>query len=92
MLLENENNEIKDYKSTFQLDSSRRIFKGCDATFTIHRHHRNVVHVTGVTSHSHLNLCIQYIQDRFNVKVKESIIDNQFFSHKDNKVLDLKNI
>ena len=78
--------------SEIDIDGLRRIFKGCDATFTIHRHHRNVVHVTGVKSHSHLNLCIQYIQDRFNVKVKESIIDNQFFSHKDNKVLDLKKI
>ena len=51
---------------------------------------RNIKGVTGVKSHSHLSLCIQYIQDRFNVKVMESIIDNQFFSHKDNKVLDLK--
>ena len=29
-------------------------------------------------------------RNNFNVKVNESIIDNQFFSHKDNKVLDLK--
>ena len=30
--------------------------------------------------------------ENFFVKVNESIIDNQFFSHKDNKVLDLRKI
>ena len=90
--------KLRNIKAHFNLDSEididglRRIFKGCDATFTIHRHHRNVIHVTGVKSNSHLNLCMQYIQDSFNVKVEESIIDNKFFSYKDNKVLDLKKI
>ena len=78
--------------SEVDIDGLRRIFKACDATFTIHRHHRNVIHVTGVKSNSHLNLCMQYIEENFNVKVEESIIDNQFFSHKDNKVLDLRKI
>ena len=41
--------------SEIDIDGLRTIFKGCDATFTIHRHHRNVVHVTGVKSHSHLD-------------------------------------
>ena len=77
--------------SEIYIDGLRRIFKGCDATFTIHRHHRNDIHVTGVKSNSHLNLCIQYIQDSFNVKVEESIIVNQFCSYKDNKVWILKN-
>ena len=72
------------------IDGLRRICKGCDATYTIHRHHRNVINVTGVKSNSHINLCMQYIQDVLNVKVEESIIDNQFFSYKGNKVLDLK--
>ena len=76
--------------SEIDIDGLRLIFKGCDATFTIHRHHRNVIHVTGVKSNLHLNLCMQYIQVRFNVKVEKSIIDNHFFSYKDNKVLDLK--
>ena len=90
--------KLRNIKAQFNLNSEidivgiRKIFKGCDATFTIHRHHRNVVHVTGVKSHSHLNLCIQYIQEKFDVKIEESIIDNQFFSYKDNKILDMNNI
>ena len=35
---------------------------------------------------------MQYIQDSFNVKVEASIINIQFFSYKDNKVLDFKKI
>ena len=77
---------------TIDIDLIRKIFKACNATFTIHSHHKNVVHVTGVKSYIHLKLCIQYIENNFNVKVIESIIDNQFFSHKDNKVLGLRKI
>ena len=87
--------KLRNIKAHFNLDnevdfnSLRKIFRGCDATFTIHRHHRNVIHVTGVKSNSHLKLCTQYIENMFDVKIKEMTIDNQFFSHKDNKVLDL---
>ena len=70
----------------------RKIFKECNATFTIHSHHKNVVYVTEIKSNTHLKLCIQYIENNFNVKVIESIIDNQFSSHKDNKVIDLTKI
>ena len=77
---------------TIYIDLIRKIFKACNATFTIHSHHKNVVHVTGVKSYTHLKLCIQYIENNFDVRVIESIIDNQFFSHKDNKVIDLKKI
>ena len=35
---------------------------------------------------------MQYIQENFNLKFDESIIDNQFLSNKDNKVLDFKKI
>ena len=73
---------------TIDIDLRRKIFKACNATFTIQSHHKNVVHVTGVKSYIHLKLCIGYIENNFNVRVIESIIDNQFFSHKDNKVLD----
>ena len=72
------------------IDGVRKIFKDCNATFTIHSPHKNVVHVTGVKSNTHLKLCIQYIENNFKVKVIKSIIDNQFFSHKDNKLIDLK--
>ena len=90
--------KLRNIKAHFNLDKQididviRKIFKGCNATFTINSHHKNVIHVTGVKSNTHLKLCIQYIEENFNVKVNESIIDNQFFSHKDNKVLDLRKI
>ena len=90
--------KLRNIKAHFNLDKQinidviRKIIKGCHATFTIHSHHKNVIHVTGVKSNTHLKLCIKYIEENFNVKVEESIIDNQFFSHKDNKVLDLRKI
>ena len=90
--------KLRNIKAHFNLDKQididviRKIFKECNATFTINSHHKNVVHVTGVKSNTHLKLCIQYIENNFNVKVIESIIDNQFFSHKDNKVIDFKKI
>ena len=90
--------KLRNIKAHFNLDKQididviRKIFKGCHATFTIHSHHKNVIHVTGVKSNTHLKLSIKYIEGNFNVKVNESIIDNQFFSHKDNKVLDLRKI
>ena len=90
--------KLRNIKAHFNLDKQinidviRKIFKASNATFTIHSHHKNVVHVTGVKSYTHLKLCIQYIENNFDVRVIESIIDNQFFSHKDNKVIDLKKI
>ena len=75
---------------TIYIEHKRKIFKACNATFTIHSHHKNVIHVTGLKSYTHLKLCIQYIENNFDVRVIESIIDNQFFSNKDNKVIDLK--
>ena len=90
--------KLRNIKAHFNLDKQididliRKIFKGCHTTFTIHSHHKNVVHVTGVKSYIHIKLCNQYIENNFNVKVIESIFDNQFFSHKDNKVLDLRKI
>ena len=87
--------KLRNIKAHFNLDKRidiDLIRKSCHATFTIHSHHKNVVHVTGVKSNIHLKLCIRYIENNFNVKVIESIIDNKFFSHKDNKVLDLRKI
>ena len=90
--------KLRNIKAHFNLDKTinmeliRKIFKACNATFTIHSHHKNVVHVTGVKSYTHLKLCIQYIENNFDVRVIESIIDNQLFSHKHKKVLDLKKL
>ena len=90
--------KLRNIKAHFILDTElafdclRKIFRDCDATFTIHRHHKNVVHVTGVKSKSHLNKCADFIACTFNVKIIDLVIDNQFFSHKDNKSLDLRKI
>ena len=86
--------KMRNTKAYFNLDKQididviRKIFKECNATFTIHSHHKNVVHVTGVKSNTHLKWCIQYIENNFNVKVIESIFVNQIFSHKDDKLID----
>ena len=94
----NKKMKLRNIKAHFNLDKTidieqtRKIFKACNVTFTIHSHHKNVIHVTGVKSYTHLKLCIQYIENNFDVRVIESIIDNQFFSHKGNKVIDLKKI
>ena len=86
--------KLRNIKAHFNLDKQididviRKIFKRCNTTFTIHSQHKNVVHVTRVKSNTHLKLCIQYIENKFNVKVIESIIDNQFLSHKYNKLID----
>ena len=67
-------------------------FKGNDVTFAIHRHYKDVIHVTGVKSHSHLKTFIEYLEETYKVKIEETIIDNQFISHKDNKAEDLRKI
>jgi len=90
--------KLRNIKAYFILDSEvdfnslRNIFRGCDATFKIHSHHIYVIHITGVKSNSHLKLCTQYIDIMFDVKIKEMTIDKQFFSHRDNKVLDLAKV
>ena len=90
--------KLRNIKAHFKIDTElevctiRKIFKGNDATFTIHRHHKDVIHVTGVKSHYHLKTCLGYLEETYKVKIEETIIDNQFISHKDNKVVDLKKI
>ena len=90
--------KLNNIKAHFILDDeiffngARYIFRGCNAIFTKHRHHKNVAHVTGVKSKTHLTMCSEYIKETFNIGIKEEKIDNQFFSHKSNKILDMKNI
>ena len=56
--------KLRNIKAHFNLDKiidiehKRKIFKACNATFTIHSHHKNVIHVTGLKSYTHLKLCI----------------------------------
>ena len=40
----------------------------------------------------HLKMCAEFIETKFNVKILEEVIDNQFFSHKDRKIVDLNAI
>jgi len=90
--------KLRNLKAHFILDTElnvdcpRKIFRDCNATFTIHSHHKNVVHVTGVKSNSHLKMCAEFIKTIFDVKILEEVIDNQFFSHKDRKIVDLNAI
>ena len=71
---------------------TRYVFRRCGATFTVYHHNKNVTHVTGVKSKSHLKQCEVYIKKTFNIGITQVIIDNQFYSHKDNKVLDMVKI
>ena len=90
--------KLKNIKAHFMLDAElevctkRKIFRGNAATFTIHNHHKDVIHVTGVKSHSHLKSCLKYLEETYKVKIEKTVIDNQFISHKDNKVVNLKRI
>ena len=43
-------------------------------------------------SKSHLKQCQVYIKKTFNIGITQVIIDNQFYSHRDNKVLDMVKI
>ena len=90
--------KLNNIKAHFNLDDeisfndARYIFRGCNATFTIHQHTKNVVHVTGVKSKRHLYFCAEYIKETFNVGIIKEKIDNQFFSHKSKKILSMRSI
>ena len=90
--------KLRNIKAHFCVDREvdvpdmRRIFKGNDATFTVHRHHRDVIHVTGVKSRCHLQTCVMFLEQKLTVKIKETIIDNPFYSHKDNRNIDMRKI
>ena len=55
------NNEI-----FYDSEDSKYIFPGCNAKFTVYIHHKNVIHVTGVKSKTHLNQCGEYLKKTFN--------------------------
>ena len=79
--------KLKNNKSHFKIDTEleaytmRKIFKGCDATFTIHMHHKVIIHVTGVKSYLRLKTFLGFLEETYEVKIEETIIDSQFISH-----------
>ena len=83
------NDNILEY---FSLKNTRYILREVGATFTVYNHNKCCTHVTGVKSKNHLKQCQVYIKEAFNIGITQVIIDNQFYSHKDNKVLDMVKI
>ena len=73
----------------FSLKNIRYILREVGATFTVYNHNKFCTHVTGVKSKNHLKQCQVYIKEAFNIGITQVIIDNQFYSHKDNRVLDM---
>ena len=90
--------KLRNIKAHFTVDREvdvpdmRRILKGNDATFTVHRHHRDVIHVTGVKSRCHLQSCVMFLEQKLTVKIRETIIDNPFYSHKDDRNINMSKI
>ena len=83
------NDSVLEY---FSLKNTRYILREFGATFTVYNHNKSCTHVTGVKSKNHLKQCQVYIKEAFNIGITQVIIDNQFYSHKDNKVLDMVKI
>ena len=83
------NDSVLEY---FSLKNTRYILREVGATFTVYNHNKFCTHVTGVKSKNHLKQCQVYIKEAFNIGITKVIIDNQFYSHKDNKVLDMVKI
>ena len=76
----------------FSLKNTRYILREFGATFTVYNHNKSCTHVTGVKSKSHLKQCQVNIKETFNIGITQVIIDNQFYSHNDNKVIDMVKI
>ena len=74
----------------FKFETSRYIFILDNVSCTVYSHSKNIVHVTGIKSFFHLNQIKSEINRLYClVSLK---IDNQFYSHKDNKILNLNRI
>ena len=76
----------------FSLNNTRYILRDFGVTFTVYNHNKSCTHVTGVKSKTHLKQCEVYIKKTFNIGITQVIIDNQFYSHNDKKVLDMVKI
>ena len=74
----------------FNFETSRHIFKIDSVTCTVYSHSKNILHITGIKSFFHL----EQIKMRINIMyhIVSYKIDNQFYSHKDDKFVDLSNV
>ena len=88
--------KLKNLKAQFRVEkefkfkSGNHNFKIEDVSCTVYPHSKNVIHVTGIKSFFHLNQCKEYIKRKFNLISYK--IDNQFFSHKGEKHIDLHKV
>ena len=76
----------------FSLINTRYILRDFGVTFTVYNHNKSCTHVTGVKSKTHLKQCEVYIKKTFNIGITQVIIDNQFYSHRGKRVLDMVKI
>ena len=83
------NDNVLEY---FSLKNTRYILRDFDVVFTVYNHNKSCTHVTGVKSITHLKQCEVYIKKTFNIGITQVIIDNQFYSHRGKRVLDMVKI
>ena len=88
--------KLKNLKVQFKIEkkilfeTSRYIFLVDSVTCTVYSHSKNILHITGIKSFFHLDQIKMRINKMFYLVSYR--IDNQFYSHKDNKILNLNDI
>ena len=88
--------KLKNLKVQFKIEkkilfeTSRYIFLVDCVTCTVYSHSKNILHITGIKSFFHLDQIKMRINKMFHLVSYR--IDNQFYSHKDNKILNLNDI
>ena len=88
--------KLKNLKVQFKIEkkilfeTSRYIFLVDSVTCTVYSHSKNILHITGIKSFFHLDQIKMRINKMFHLVSYR--IDNQFYSHKDNKILNLNDI
>ena len=80
-----ENNVVKDQNKLI-------IWKNGNFTFTIYKHNRKLVNVTGLKSAEEIEQQKKLIEEMFQQKVKKERIDNTFFSKKYYKNIDMPSL
>ena len=71
---------------------SKTNFKRKTAIMTIYKHKTNLVNVTGIKSLEEVDTYRQLLEEEFKQPVIQERIDTMFFSHRDNKKIDLHKI
>ena len=82
----------ENFLEDFTLKYTRYILRDFGVTFTIYNHNKSCTHITGVKNKTNLKQCEEYFKQKFNIGIIKVIIDNQFYSHKDTKVLNMVQI